>query len=177
MHAGRPIVELTPREAALLKLSGRSLHHDHLVATEDRRALTSLDHHHSGKVILKESHHHAVAEPVVGGTSVAPPARLAGSHYRRAHVEHHDDMEHLRHYEELVHLLAKHRGLSVAEAHKYLLAALGPHLHPHEAMGFWGNVWGGIKRGLGHVAGKVLEDPVGSLNTVMGLVNAVGKVA
>ena len=178
MHAGRPTVEMTPREHAILRLSGKQ-YHEHLVSGHSHLAPSSLiDIHHPGRLVVREplmtveSHHQMP-------THVAQPSRLHETSYKPAHVEVHGEVveDFMKHYEDLVRLLAKHRGMAKEEAHHHLVAVLGPHVRPHEAMGFWGNLWGGIKRGLGHVAGKVLEDPAGAVKSVSDLVGAISKVA
>lgn len=170
MYAGRPTVEMTPREHAILRLSGKQ-YHEHLVSGHSYLAPSSLIDQHPGRLVVREplmtveSHHHHVAQP----------SRLHETSYKPAHGEVVEDF--MKHYEDLVRLLAKHRGMTKEEAHHHLVAVLGPHVRPHEAMGFWGNLWGGIKRGLGHVAGKVLEDPAGAVKSVSDLVGAISKVA
>lgn len=177
MHAGRPTVEMTPREHAILRLSGKQ-YHEHLVSGHSHLAPTSLlDHHQPGRLIRDPAI--VYREPHQMPSHVAQPTRLHETSYKPAHVEVHGEVvdDFLKHYEDLVRLLAKHRGMTKEEAHHHLVAALGPHVRPHEAMGFWGNLWGGIKRGLGHVVGKVLEDPAGAVKSVADLVGAISKVA
>jgi hypothetical protein len=192
MHAGRPTVEMTPREHAILRLSGKQ-YHKHLVTGHSHLAPSSLlpnvslDHHKPGPPHVSPPNvSHLVRDPAIVyrephqmPSHVAQPSRLHETSYKPAHVEVHGEVvdDFLKHYEDLVRLLAKHRGMTKEEAHHHLVAALGPHVRPHEAMGFWGNLWGGIKRGLGHVVGKVLEDPAGAVKSVADLVGAISKVA
>lgn len=83
----------------------------------------------------------------------------------------------MEHYHDLVNEYAKQARVPHEDVHNALLDRLGDHVHPAEAMGFWGDLWGGIKRGLAHIGNKIVADPEGAINSVAGLVNAVAKTA
>lgn len=104
---------------------------------------------------------------------------VGNEHLRVAqiHHEHHSGKTALDHYEDLVHEWHKQSGRPHEEIHHHLVRAVGKGVNPAEAMGFWGDLWGGIKRGLAHIGNKIIEDPEGAINSVAGLVNAVAKTS